>query len=158
MEPGRVTLRVDLRAAAHELLSDYAASASIKLQVYRARPRSIHAPSAFLDVMRETRAYRGIQLVQRTPQVDVVIVHGPRLPDGGSFDSGDAADQADAFVDGFVAWVDANVHAIGPNTTVGAMAVEDDPNYVPDWVPVAEQRSYYATRITLEGYAESLTI
>ena len=102
--------------------------------------------------------YHGIQLVQATPQADVIVVHGPRLPGGGSFDSGDAVDQADAFSDGFAAWVDANVHAIGPNTTIGAVSIEDDPTYIPDWVPIEEQLSYYATRITLEGFAESLTI
>ena len=42
-----------------------------------------------------------------------MILHGPRTAGGGSFDSGNAADQADRFVDGFVAWVDANVHPIG---------------------------------------------
>lgn len=155
-----MSLRVDLRVAATDLLTDYVASLTPapKVQIYRARPRSVHAPTAFIDVMRETRTYVGPQNAQRTAQADVVIVHGPRLPDGSSFDSGDAADQADVFVDGFVAWVDANVHAIGPNTTIGAISVEDDPNYVPDWVPIAEQRSYYATRITLEGYAGNLTI
>ncbi len=153
-----MTLRVDMRTAAVTLLTDYAASVSIKLQVYRARPRSVHAPCAFVDVIRESRVYHGVQLVQRTPQADVLIVHGPRLPEGGSFDSGVAVDQADAFVDGFTAWVDASVHAIGPNTTIGAVSVEDDPTYIPDWVPPNEQMSYYATRITLEGFAASLTI
>lgn len=153
-----MTLQAQLRAAAVELLEDYAQSASITLQVYRARPRSIMPPTAFVDRIRETRVYTGIQQVQRTPQADVVVVHGPRLPRGGSFDSGDAADQKDAFADGFLAWVDANVHAIGPNTTIGAVTTEDDPNYVPDWLPLEEQRSYYATLITLEGYAGSLTI
>ena len=65
-------------------------------------------------------------------------------------------------MDGFVAWVDANVHAIGPNTTIGAISVEDDPTYIPDWIsrrrPRTRPASYYATRIALEGYAASLTI
>jgi hypothetical protein len=153
-----MTLRVDMRAACVSLLTAYAASASVKLQVYRARPRTLSAPCAFVDIVRETRVYHGVQLVQRTPQADVVIVHGPRDPTGGSFDSGTSVDQADAFVDGFTAWVDANVHAIGSNTTIGAISVEDDPTYVPDWVPPNEQFTYFATRITLEGFAEGLTI
>jgi hypothetical protein len=155
-----MTLRVDLRAAAVELLTDYVASIMEppKMQIYRARPRTVAAPSAFIDVIRVTRVYQGIQLVQETAQADIIVLHGPRLPGGGSFDSGDATDQADRFADGFAAWVDANVHAIGPNTTVGFITGEDDPTYVPDWVPVNEQLSYYATRITLEGYAASLTI
>ena len=60
-----------------------------------------------------------------------------------------------------MAWVDANVHAIGANTTIGAISVEDDSDVHPrlDRVPArAEQLSYYATRIVLEGYAASLTI
>jgi hypothetical protein len=155
-----MTLRVDLRAAAVDLLTDYVESLTPqpKFQIYRARPRTVAAPSAFVDVVRETRVYQGVQLVQRTAQADVLILHGPRELGGGSFDSGDATDQADAFVDGFVAWVDANVHAIGSNTTIGAVSVEDDPTYVPDWIPINEQMSYYATRIVLEGYAASLTI
>ena len=153
-----MTLRVDFRAAAVQLLTDYATDVGIKLQVYRGRPRSVNAPCAFVDTIREVRVYHGPQLVQRTPQADVLVVHGPRLPEGGSFDSGNAVDQADAFVDGFTAWVDARVHAIGPNTTIGAVSVEDDPTYIPDWVPPNEQMSYYATRIVLEGFAASLTI
>lgn len=155
-----MSLRTDMRAACMDLLTDYTASVSPppKMQLYRARPRKIAAPSAFIDVVTETRAYFGPQNVQRTVQATVIILHGPRLPDGGSFDSGDSVDQADAFADGFVEWVDANPHAIGPNTTIGVPSYEDDPTYIPDWVPINEQMSYYATRITLEGYAASLTI
>ena len=29
----------------------------------------------------------------------------------------------------------------------------DVPDYVPDWMPPAEQRTYYASRIVLEGLA-----
>jgi hypothetical protein len=155
-----MTLRVDMRTACVALLTDYTASASPvpKMQIYRARPRTVSAPSAFVDVVRETRVYQGVQLVQRTMQADVRILHGPREIGGGSFDSGDAVDQADRFVDGFVAWVDANVHEIGSNTTIGAVSVEDDPTYIPDWLPINEQMSYFSTVITLEGYAASLTI
>ncbi len=151
-------IRAALRAAAVELLEDYRDTASIKLQVYRARPRTINAPCAFVDTIREARVYHGIQLVQTTPQADVIVVHGPRLPGGGSFDSGDATDQADAFIDGFTDWCDDNVHAIGPNSTLGALEVDDDPTYIPDWVPIEEQLSYYATIIRLEGYAGSRTV
>jgi hypothetical protein len=148
-----------MRAAAMDLVDGYVASLAEppKVQSFRARPRSIHPPTIFVDVVRETRTYYGPANAQRTAQVDVVIVHGPREPGGGSFDSGDAVDQADRFADGFVEWVDANVHAIGPNTTIGAVAVEDDPTYVPDWLD-RDAPSYYATRITLEGYASNLTI
>lgn len=163
-----MTLRVDFRAAVQTLLETYAASVAppLKLQVYRGRPRSIHPPCAFIDVARETRVPYGDSsggAAVRTPQMDVVIVHGPREAGGGSFDSGDAVDQADRIVDGFTALVDATVHAIGPNTTIAAVSVDDDPTYIPDWIVSGgslerDLSSYYATRITLEGYAANLTI
>ncbi len=151
-------LRVNLRAACVSLLTDYVATTSVKMQIYRARPRTIYAPCGFVDTMRVTRVYFGPANVQETMQADVVVIHGPRLPQGGSFDSGDATDQADAFLDGFATWVDENVHEIGGNTTIGYVNGEDDPTYIPDWVPLEEQLTYYATRITLEGYAGSNTI
>lgn len=156
-----MTMRVEMRAAVVTLLETYRTAATIKLQVYRARPRSINPPCAFIDDTRESRVPYGDSsggAAQRTVQMDVVFVHGPRLPQGGSIDSGDAVDQADVAVDGFTELVDATPHAIGGNTTIGAVSVEDDANFVPDWVPPEEQRSYYATRIVLEGYAGNLTI
>jgi len=144
-------MRAALRAAAVELLEDYAAAAALTLQIYPGRPRSIHPPTAFVDVMRETITYPGMTLLQRRPQADVVVLHG-------LFDSKDTADQADAFVDGFLAWVAARFHAAGANTLVALVSIDDDPTYVPDWQPPEVQRVYYATRITLEGYAENATV
>ena len=71
----------------------------------------------------------------------------------GLFDSKDAADQRDAFVDGFLDWAIDRYHAAGANTLVAVRAVQDLPNYVPDWLPPEEQRTYYATRLSLEGLA-----
>lgn len=139
--------RADLRTAAVELVTDYAQSQSLKLQTYRARPRSINPPTAFVDVVREGITSVG-HLQQRRPQVDVLIVHG-------LYDGGEAVDQADAFVDGFVDWVQSNVHAAGATTLVEAVEVEDVPTFVPDWMAPELQRTYFATRITLEGYAEN---
>jgi hypothetical protein len=142
----RTPFRTNLRAAAVTMLEAYAADATIKLQVYRARPRSVLPPCAFLDRVSETIEYFGPQIRQRTPQAEVVVLHG-------LFDSGDAVDQADAFADGFLEWVTDNVHAAGANTTVGAVSIEDEPTYVTDWMAPENQRAYYATRITLEGFA-----
>src|SRR5688500_7353574 len=97
------------RAAAVSLLTDYAASPepAIKLQIYRARPASLHPPTAFVDSVGESIAYVG-HLMQRTPRADVVVVHG-------LFDSGEAVDQADAFLDGFIEWVRDRIHEAGAN-------------------------------------------
>ena len=69
----------------------------------------------------------------------------------GLFDSGEAAIQRDAFVDGFIDWAMDNFHGAGAATAIWANSVEDLPDFVNDWMPPAEQKTYYATRITLEG-------
>ena len=140
------TLRGAARTAAVDLLKDYGASAGVKLQTYRARPASIMPPTAFVDVVGEALSYPANVLPQRTVRVQVVLVHG-------LFDSGEAVDQADTFVDGFVDWVTSAVHAAGGNTTIGVVEVEDDPTFVPEWMAPEKQRTYFATRIVLEVYA-----
>jgi hypothetical protein len=143
----RVAFQTAVRAAAVDLLTDYAATAGVKLQVYPARPRSLFPPTAFVDRITETLEYPGgVTWRQRTPRAEVIVIHG-------LFDSKEAADQKDAFVDGFVDWVTDNVHAADPNTTVGLVATEDIPDYVNDWMPPEQQRTWYATRLTLEGFA-----
>jgi hypothetical protein len=47
-------------------------------------------------------------------------------------------------------------HEAGANTLLALTEVEDVPVYVPDWLPPDRQRTYYATRIVLEGYAEDV--
>jgi hypothetical protein len=138
--------QADMRAAAVSLLTDYASDASIKLQVYRARPRSLMPPTAFVDSLPERFDFLGPTLIQRHPRCYVVVLHG-------LFDSGEAVDQRDAFVDGFVAWCLTRYHQAGGNTTIGLIALEDIPDYTPDWVPPSEQKTYYATRFELEGLA-----
>lgn len=137
--------QADNRAAAVTLLSGHAQAESVKLQIYPGRPRSLNPPTAFVDAQRETIVYLG-QLMQRTVQTDVVLLHG-------SFDSAEAAAQKDAFVDGFIGYVRDNISAAGANTTIGVVATEDDPTFLPDWLPLEQQRIYYATRVTLEGFA-----
>jgi hypothetical protein len=141
-----VGLQSDARYASVALLTDYGVSAGIKLQVYPGRPRSINPPTAFVDLIHEHIEYSGPTLRQRAPVVEMIVVHG-------IFDSKEAADQKDAFVDGFLDWVNTRYHAMGANTTVGVTDTEDLPNYVPEWKPPAEQFVYYATRIVLEGLA-----
>lgn len=142
----RTPFRTQLRAAAVDLLEDFATAESIELQVYRARPRSVRPPCAFVDRISEEISYFGPQIRQRTPRAEVIVLHG-------LFDSGVAVDQADAFTDAFLDYVTDNVHAAGADTTVGAVTVEDEPTYVTDWMVPENQRTYYGTRITLEGFA-----
>jgi hypothetical protein len=134
-----------VRAATVQLLEDYRDDESLKLQVYRARPASVNPPTAFIDRMTE-RIDQTTQLFQRHPRAEVLVLHG-------LFDSGDAVDQRDRFVDGFFEWVLDRFHAAGANTTLALVGVEDVPVYVDDWRPPAQQRSYFATRLTLEGFA-----
>lgn len=144
----RVPFQTQARSGAVALLEAYRSDAGIRLQVYRARPRSINPPCAFVDAINETMTEFTITTRQRVPTVQVIVVHA-------LFDSGEAADQRDAFVDGFADWVQDNYHAFGTNTLVGAVAIEDIPAFVPDWMPQVEQKTYYATRIELEGFAST---
>jgi hypothetical protein len=144
----RIPFQSLMRAAAVSLLTDYAASTTppITLQVYPARPRSIAPPTGFVDAIRESITCTALH--QRVPTADVIVVHG-------IFDSKEAADQKDAFVDGFVDYVMDRFHEAGANTLVAVTETEDLPDYVPEWMPPNEQRTYYATRISLEGLALS---
>lgn len=141
-------LQADMRAAAVTLLKEYGASAGIKLNTYRARPSTITPPHAFVDLIRESIVYTGPTLRQRTPIAEVVVIHG-------IFDGGEAADQKDAFVDGFLDWVNTRFHAAGANTIAGVTDTEDIPDFVPTWLAPEQRSVYYATRITLEGYASN---
>jgi hypothetical protein len=148
MQPSN--LQASMRAAAVELLTDYAATGGVKLQVYPARPRSLFPPSAFVDRLSESLAWSGTGWPQRTVRAEVVVVHGV-------FDTKEAADNRDAFVDGFVYWIAGEYHAAGANTVLELSSVEDEPAWQPDWRPANTTNGpdpiYYATRLTLEGYA-----
>ena len=137
--------QVAMRAAAVSLLTTYATDAGVKLQVYPARPRSIYPPTAFVDGIRESIDHK-TNLTQRVPKAEVIVIHG-------IYDSMEAADQKDAFVDGFIDWCETRYHTAGANTMLGLEETEDLPNYVPEWMPPEQQLVYYATRITLEGLA-----
>jgi hypothetical protein len=135
-----------MRAASVELLTDYASATNIGLQVYPGRPRSIYPPCAFVDRLRESISLVGPTTRHRFPTADVIVVHG-------LFDSAEAAENKDAFVDGFLDWVLDRYHSAGANTLIHAASTEDDPNYVPDWMPPDQQKQYYATLVRLEGFA-----
>jgi len=146
----RIAFQTEMRAASVALLEAYIASEALQFQVYRARPKSLFPPTAFVDRISETAEYPGsVTWRQRTVRAEVMVIHG-------QFDSGDAVDRKDAFVDGFMDWVTDTVHAAGANTTIAVVAVEDEPAWEPDWRPANTEQGlgvYYATRITLEGFA-----
>jgi hypothetical protein len=142
----RIPFRTQTRQAAVTLLTDFAKDVGLKLQIYPGRPRSINAPTAFVDSIRETYQYSNVTWRLRQPTLDIIILWG-------LFDSKEAVDQADQFADAFLDWVTDRYHAAGPNTIVGITEIVDDPTYVPDWQQPAEQRTYFATRVSLEGLA-----
>jgi hypothetical protein len=130
-----------------ELMSEYVDSVDgLTMQLYRARPRSLFPGAAFVDAIRETLTPYVSTTYQRNLELDIAVIHE-------LFDHGDAADMADRFVDGFVPWVAERFHAAGANTLVEVSAVADDPSYRPDWLPENERRTYFATIITLGGFA-----
>lgn len=142
-----MTFRADLRIAVCDLLRDYRASINSVLQVYEGRPRKVQPPTAFIDSVREDVEYVGPLRYQRTLILDIIFLHGV-------FDSKDAVMAVDDFVDGFLAYVVPLFHASGGNTLTEIVGVEDEPTYVPDWLPDEERKTYYATRISVRGYAE----
>jgi hypothetical protein len=129
-----------------QFCEDVKTDLSITAQVFRARPRSIQTPCMFIDRLTESLEYTALN--QRKPQADIVVLHG-------LFDSSEAVDQADALADALVDIVLDDIHAIDPKTTVAVISVEDDPTYVPEWLAPEFQRTYYATRFTLEGLSLS---
>lgn len=135
------------RAATVTLLGTCATAASIKLQIYPGRPASIYPPTAFIDRMGDnTEDFPGSSTIfQHTPVVRVIAVWG-------LFDSKEAVDQRDAFVDAFHDTVRADPHAAGARSLLSPRTLDDLPAWVPDWMPEEQQRSYYATEITLEGF------
>jgi len=133
------------RLAAVTFLTDFATDSGIGLQVYPGRPRTIYPPTAFVDKINETYTPFTERHFQRTPEVIVTVLHG-------LFDSADAVAQADRFVDGLLEWVTDNPHAAGGNTLIRVSVTEDVPDYVPEWLPPEQQRTYYATQVTLEGF------
>jgi hypothetical protein len=146
--PTRIAFRAAMREAAVTMFTDYKADRGLTLQIYPGRPRTIVPPTAFVDRISERLTEYTLSTRQRTPTVEVVVLHG-------LFDSKDAVTQGDDFVDGFLDWVADHYHAAGANTLVSAVATEDDPEFVPTWQPPQVQRAYYATRISLEGFAST---
>lgn len=136
----RLAFEAAARAGAVQLLSDYAAEAGVRMQVYRARVRKAATPTAYVEGLREELTEFTLATRQRTVSVLVRCLWG-------RYDDGDAADARDTFVDGFLDWCADNPHAFGANSLQNAVSVDDDPEYDFDG------DAYYSTVITLEGLA-----
>lgn len=142
-----VTYQTDYREAAVQLLTTFKAVQGLNLQIYPSRPGQLLPPVAFVDRMEDDLLDFLTQTIfQHRVTVEVMVLHG-------LFDSKDTVDQRDRFVDAFLDYVRTQFHAAGGNTLIRVRRVSDDPAYVPDWVPAEAQRTYFGTRIFLEGDA-----
>lgn len=138
----RAAFQTAMRAACVSLLTAYGASVNIKLQVYPGRPRSLYPPTAFVDGITDELNYDGLR--RRTTTAEVIVVHG-------LYDSEEAAVQKDTFMDSFIDWATDNSDEAGPGTVVEVRRTTDLPDFIPDWMPPDQQKTYYATRVELEG-------
>jgi hypothetical protein len=138
-------MRAAMRAAAVSLLEGYrTANAGSLRQVYGARPKSIAAPSAFVDSINEGQIDYSGHMIQRTPDVIIRLVRG-------TFATEDVAGANDDLVDGFITYVSqiANRDAAGAHTLSLVTSVEDDDGWIPEWLP--ESQPFYSTLVTLSG-------
>ena len=142
----RIAFHTRLRDAIVTLLTSYGTSAGINLQVYPGRPMSIFPPTAFVDRIDETINYTAA-LRQRHPVAQVVAIWG-------LFDSKEAADQRDAFVDAWLDSVTDDPDAANAATLIELNNISDEPVFVPDWgSDIQKNTVYYATRFFVEGLA-----
>lgn len=132
------------RAAVVTLMKDCATAADVRLQAYPARPAELKPPTGFVEMINETINEFTVTRGQHHPRITLTFVWGV-------FDSAVAARQRDAWVDAFYDYVRPRYAAIGANTVVDTVTIEDLPAYVPDWLPPGQ--TYYATQVTLEGWA-----
>jgi hypothetical protein len=143
----RVAFQTAMRQAAVDLLEAFAADAGIALQVYPALPTSFYPPTAFVERIEESTTFPGPTQRQRLVRVAVIVLFRT-FAEG---ERGDAAIQRDEFVDGFADWVLENYHKPGPTELISGTRVDDEPEYVLS-DPKRGQITYFAARITLEGY------
>lgn len=145
-----VDMHAAVRGAVVTLLRQYGESADIGLQVYPALPTRITPPTAYIDRLTERVDQVGITLYQRFVQAQIVVLF--REFAGG--ERADAALQKDAFCDGFLSLVEQSFHATGPTTLLRPVRVDDNPEFqLAD--PKRGVITYFAARITVEGYVET---
>lgn len=124
------------------LLSAYAQSAGLTMQIYRAKPTQVKPPTAYIESIDEALTEYTLTTRQRRTLARVRVLWRDER------DAGLAVDQRDRFVDGFLDWVADNYHAFGSNTLASGVTVSDDPDFAFD-----DTATYLSTVITLEGFA-----
>ncbi len=143
----RIPFETYMRAAAVQMLSDFAQATSMPLQIYPGRPLTVNPPTAYVESIDEDITFSSTgPNRQRKPRLSIRIVWG-------LFDSAEAVAQRDYFIDNFVDWVTDNPHAAGGSVIFGDMSISDDPNFVADWMPPERQKSLFASLFTVEGWA-----
>jgi hypothetical protein len=144
--PTRIPFETYMRAAALQLVVDYAQEANVpSFTAYPGRPSSIAPVHAYIERLREGLTWSP-GLRQRLVNVDVRIIWG-------LFDSKEAVSQRDIFIDGFIDWCSDHSHQAGGTTILEPRAVEDDPDFVPDWLPESRRSTYFASTLSIEGFA-----
>jgi hypothetical protein len=142
----RIPFETQMRDAGVQMLTDFKQATSIKLQVYRGRPLLIAPPTAFIESMGETVSWSP-GLRQRNVRMTFKMVWG-------LFDSAEAVNQRDYFMDNFIDWVSDNPHAAGGATIFGDMIIDDDPAFTPDWGDDRQRNAtFFSSSLTLEGFA-----
>lgn len=142
------TAAVSLTAGIQSVLEAFKADSGLRLQLYPGRPVHLSPPSIWQDARRDTISFRGPRasgFMGHTMNTQLVALHG-------RFDAADTLAQRDAFVDAFLSFLRAgrDLGLAGPNSNTESVIIDDEPNYVANWVPPDEQVPYYATLITLE--------
>jgi hypothetical protein len=143
----RVAFRTGMRKAAVDLLQAYAQSAGLSLQVYPTLPTSFAPPTAFVERINERDiVLEGITQRRRYVTVSIILLY--RL--FAENERGDAAVQLDSFLDSFNDWVLESFHEVDGTSLVNVSGIEDQPEYTISGARGAI--TYFAARITLEGY------
>lgn len=136
----RIAFQSASRSGAVSLLQGYVTAASLRAQVYRARPKQVKAPCFYVERLDEvTGEWFGTER-QRLVSVFVRALWG-------RFDDGEAADQRDAFADGFADYIADNFHAFDPNAVNDYRGLRDEPDFDFDG------ESFYSSVIELGGLA-----
>lgn len=91
------TFRATARTALLAFLDAWKTADATIQQTYRARPRTLHAPCAFIGDWRESVNFDA-QLGTRTPTVDIHLISG-------QYDNAESMDRQDVLVDGFLSYV-----------------------------------------------------
>lgn len=126
-------------------LEAYKSAAGVSLNIYRGRPKTISPPHAWIDTRHDDiSSIMAGSAMDHTATVEVVVVHG-------EFDTAEAVNQRDAWVDGFNSYLRDSLRGeglAGGNSVLEKWTVDDTPDYTPTWT--VTERAYYATIYRLE--------